>query len=254
MGIEIFSLEGKTALVTGASRGIGAGIAVGFAEAGADVALAARTVADLEAVAGKIAAIGRRAVVIPCDVTDAEQVRACVDKTIADLGHLDILVNNAGGNRFMFPVVATREDGWDKGMALNLRSAFLFCKYAGPHMLERGGGSIINMSTAAALRSSPTLAAYAAAKAGLISLTRTLAAEFGNSGPRVNAICPGWVKTALNENLWGNPATKSAVVQAVPMGRWGKVEEIVPAAIFLASDASSYVTGSALVVDGGQTA
>jgi 2-deoxy-D-gluconate 3-dehydrogenase len=254
MGIEIFSLEGKTALVTGASRGIGAAIAIAFAEAGADVAVSARTVADLESVAGKVAATGRHGVAIPCDVTDQGQVKACVDRAIAELGRIDVLVNNAGGTRFMAPLVDTREEGWDKGINLNLRNVFLFCKYVAAHMLERGGGSIVNVASTGGLHSSPTLSFYGAAKAGVIHLTKTLAVEFGDRGPRVNAIAPGWVKTDLNRNLWGDPQVAPEVVRRVPLQRWGETGEMVGAAIYLASDASSYVTGTTIVLDGGAIA
>jgi NAD(P)-dependent dehydrogenase (short-subunit alcohol dehydrogenase family) len=254
MGLEIFSLEGKTALVTGASRGIGSAIAFAFAEAGADVVAAARSVEDIEAVAGKVQAAGRKGVAIACDVTDKEQVRSCVEAAIKALGKIDILVNNAGGARFMAPVVATREDGWEKIIRLNLDAVFQFSKYVGEHMISRGTGSIINISSVGGVRSSPALAAYGAAKAGVLNLTRSMAIEFGAQGPRVNAIAPGWVKTDLNRNLWEDPQTSAAMMTAVPMARWGDTKEIVGAAIYLASEASSYQTGSTIVVDGGITA
>jgi NAD(P)-dependent dehydrogenase (short-subunit alcohol dehydrogenase family) len=254
MGLEMFSLEGKTALVTGASRGIGSAIAIAFGEAGADVAASARSVEDIEAVAGKVQASGRKGVAIPCDVTDRAQVRTCVDEAIARLGRIDILVNNAGGTRFMAPVVATREDGWEKIIRLNLDAVFLFSKYVGEHMISRGTGSIINISSVGGVRSSPAMAAYGAAKAGVLNLTRSMAREFGAQGPRVNAIAPGWVRTDLNRNLWEDPQTSAAMMTTVPMARWGDTKDIVGAAIYLASEASAYTTGSTIVVDGGVTA
>ncbi len=252
MGLEIFSLEGKRALVTGASRGIGEAIAIAFAEAGADVAVTARSTTDLEQVAGKIAATGRRGVPITCDVTRSDDVARCVETALGQLGGIDILVNNAGGTRFMAPLLTTREEGWDKGIALNLKSVFLFCQHVGRHMVDRGAGSVINVASTAALHSSPTLSFYGAAKAGVVNLTKTLAIEWGHAGVRCNAICPGWVKTALNTNLWGeDPATAAATVQGVALGRWGETSDIVGAAIYLASDSSLYTTGAVIQIDGG---
>ncbi len=252
MGIEMFSLEGKRALVTGASRGIGAAIAIAYAEAGADVAVSARSESDLEDVAGKARATGRKAVVIPCDVTQRDQVYAAVERTVAELGGIDILVNNAGGSKFMAPLVATREEGWEKGIRLNLDSVFWFCKAAAPHLLGQGSGSVINISSVAGVRSSPLLTFYGAAKAGVINLTKSLAIEWGESGVRVNAIAPGWVKTDLNKVLWSDPQTQEGMVRPIPLKRLGEVEDMTGAAIFLASDAASYVTGHTIVIDGGQ--
>ena len=251
MGTEIFSLEGKRALVTGASRGIGAAIAVAFAECGADVAVTARSTADLEEVAGKIEATGRQGVPITCDVTKTEDVARCVESALGRLGGIDVLVNNAGGTRFMAPVLTTREEGWDKGINLNLKSAFLFCQKVGAHMVERGSGSVVNVASTAALHASPTLAFYGAAKAGLVNLTKTLAIEWGHARVRANVICPGWVKTALNTNLWEDPETERATVERVALGRWGETSDIVGAAIYLASDASAYMTGGVIQIDGG---
>jgi NAD(P)-dependent dehydrogenase (short-subunit alcohol dehydrogenase family) len=254
MGLEIFSLEGKTALVTGASRGIGAAIALAYAEAGADVAVAARTTADLEEVAGKIEANGRRAVPITCDATNPDQVRACVDRTLTELDHIDVLVNNAGGTRFIAPFLETRDEGWFKGINVNLHTAYYFCKAAGPHLVERGGGSVINVASAGGLHGVPTMSFYGAAKAAVIHLTRTLALEWGHVGVRVNALCPGWVRTDLNRNLWEEPSAASATISRVALGRWGETSDVVGAAIWLASDASAYVTGATIVIDGGQMA
>jgi 2-deoxy-D-gluconate 3-dehydrogenase len=253
MGIEIFSLEGRAALVTGASRGIGAAIAMAYAEAGADVALAARSADDIEALAGKIEALGRKAVAIPTDVTDVDQIDACVARAIEALGGLDILVNNAGGSRFMAPAVDTRREGWTKAIKLNLDQVFYFCQTAGKHMLERGRGSVINMSSVAGVSAAPTLSYYSAAKHGVIGLTKTLAVEWGTSNVRCNAICPGWVKTDLNKAIWSNDTMAAEFVKDQPIKRWGEVSDITGAAVWLASDASAYVTGTAIVIDGGQT-
>jgi 2-deoxy-D-gluconate 3-dehydrogenase len=254
MGLDMFSLEGKTALVTGASRGIGEAIALAYAEAGADVAVAARSTADIESLAGKIEATGRKAIAITTDVTDPDAVDACVAKTIDALGSLDILVNNAGGTAFMAPAVDTRRDGWQKAIRLNLDSVFFFCQAAGKHMLARGSGSVINMSSMAGLHGAPTLSYYAAAKHGVIGLTKTLAIEWGAQNVRANAICPGWVKTDLNKILWDGADAGKAWVAQQPIQRWGVVEDITGAAIWLASDASAYVTGAAIPIDGGVNA
>jgi NAD(P)-dependent dehydrogenase (short-subunit alcohol dehydrogenase family) len=252
MGTEIFSLEGKRALVTGASRGIGHAVALGFAECGADVAVSARSTADLEDLAGKISATGRRGIPITCDVTKTDEIVRCVDEAIAGLGGIDILVNNAGGTRFMAPVLGLREEGWDKAINLNLKSVFTFCQKVGAHMVERGSGSVINVASVGGLHASPTLSFYGAAKAGVVSLTKTLSVEWGHAGVRVNALCPGWVKTELNRNLWGeDPETAAATVANVPMQRWGETSDIVGAAVYLASDAAAYTTGAVMVIDGG---
>lgn len=254
MGIEMFSLEGKTALVTGASRGIGAAIALAFAEAGADVALAARSTGDIETLAGKVEASGRRALPVTTDVTDRAQIEACVRRTIAELGKIDILVNNAGGTKFMAPLVDTRAEGWEKAMRLNLDSVFHFSQFVGKHMLERNAGSVINISSAAGVSGAPTLSYYAAAKHGVIGLTKTAAVEWGASGVRCNAICPGWIRTDLNRNIWQNDAMAFEFVKDQAIKRWGETSDVTGCAIWLASDASLYVTGAVIVVDGGALA
>src|SRR6266516_4567504 len=254
MGLEVFSLEGKSALVTGASRGIGAAIVTAFAEVGADVALAARSTSDIEQLAGKIESLGRRAISITTDVTDPEDVRACVAKTLDGFGKIDTLVNNAGGTRFMAPLIDLRPDGWHKAIALNLDSVFMFCQEAGRHMVARGSGSVINMSSVAGVHGAPALSYYSAAKHAVVGLTKTLAMEWGDSGVRVNALCPGWVKTELNRPFWSDPETSASFVQNQPIKRWGEPEEIAAAAVWLASEAASYVTGSTIVIDGGALA
>ncbi len=252
--MSLFDLTGKNAFVTGASRGIGKAIAVALADAGADVALVARSADGLAETAGAVASAGRRAIVLPTDVTGQEAVADAVAQAIDQLGHVDIVVNNAGGSNFMVPFRDLRLSGWDKLIQLNLSSAVYVCHAFAGHLLDRGKGSIINVASVAGVASAPTMSPYGAAKAALISLTKSLAVEWGASGVRVNALCPGWTATALNKTLWEDPVAGPATIAGVPMQRWGSPEEMAGAAVFLASDASSFMTGQALVVDGGQTA
>lgn len=247
-------LEGKVALVTGASRGIGRAVALAFAGSGADIVPAARSEIHLESVAAEARALGRRASPVTCDVTDANQIAACVEGAVAAFGRIDILVNNAGGAGFIAPVLDTRDEWWRTAIDLNLNSVFAFCKAVGRHMLKNGRGSVINVASTAGLHATPNRAFYGAAKAAVIHLSRTLAAEWGKSGVRVNALCPGWVKTDLTRPLWANNSAASATIGNVPLGRWGDPSDIAPAAVWLASDASAYVSGAVVTVDGGQTA
>ncbi|MDQ3982832.1 MAG: SDR family oxidoreductase [Actinomycetota bacterium] len=254
MTIERFSLAGKIAVVTGASRGIGRAIAIGFAEAGADVAVAARTEGDLETLAKEIDSLGRRALVVRTDVTKREDIEALIDRTVAELGGLDVLVNNAGGSNFTSPLVGLRPAGWDKLRTLNLDSVFHGTQLAAQKMLEHGGGSIIQISSVAGIEGAPGLSPYSAAKGGVRLFTQAVAKELAGSGVRVNVIAPGWIDTPLNDWMTKDQSILQTVEATIPMGRIGRADEIVGAAIYLASDASSYVTGTTLVIDGGQTA
>jgi 2-deoxy-D-gluconate 3-dehydrogenase len=249
-----FDLTGKTALVTGASRGIGRAIAVGLAQAGADLAVSARDEGQLRELATEIEALGRKAVVLPADVTDADACRQLGTDAITQLGQLDVLVNNAGGSSYMGPFTGLRFSGWEKVMRLNVDSIVHLSQVVGTHMLERGSGSVINVASVAGLTGTPALAPYGASKAAVISLTKSLALEWGPQGVRVNALCPGWTKTDLNKDLWSNEELAAAMVEPTGLKRWAVVDEMVGPTVFLASDASSYLTGQALVVDGGQTA
>jgi NAD(P)-dependent dehydrogenase (short-subunit alcohol dehydrogenase family) len=249
-----FDLSGKKAFVTGASRGIGRVIAVALAAAGADVAIAARSQDGLEQTAREVTAVGRKAFVFPLDVTRQQDVVAAVTEAIKMLGHLDIVFNNAGGSNFMVPFLDMRISGWEKVLRLNLDSTVYVCQAVGPHLRERGSGSVINVASVAGLAAAPGLVPYGASKAAVVSLTRTLAVEWAPLGIRVNALCPGWTATDLNKNLWDGPDGGEATVANVPMRRWARPEEMAGPAVFLASDASSYMTGQVLVVDGGQLA
>jgi len=249
-----FDLVGRTALVTGSSRGIGRATAVAFARAGADVAVNARTEEALAGVREAVEAHGRKAVAVPADVTDADAVRRMVDDAIGGLGKLDIVVNNAGGNTLAVPLVQTRFTGWQKVQRFNLDSVVHVLQAVGPHLDEQGGGSVINVTSIAGLSSVPHMSAYGAAKAAVISLTKAIALESAGSDIRVNALCPGWTATDLTAFLRESDRREEKVLRDVPMRRWGRPEEIANAAVFRASDASSYVTGQVLVVDGGYMA
>src|SRR5918999_4351976 len=251
---KMFSLDGRVALVTGASRGIGRSIAIGLAEAGADVALASRNEQDLETVAKEIGAFDKNALVIPTDVTDRDQIEAAIEKTESKLGKLQILVNNAGGTRFMSPLTNLRPEGWTKMLTLNLDSVFHATQLAAQRMVANGGGSIIQISSVAGIAGAPSLSFYSAAKGGVRLFSQAIAKELATSNVRVNSIAPGWIATDLNAPFHDDPKTSESIVSTIPMQRWGQPEDIVGAAIFLASDASSFVTGTTLVIDGGQSA
>ena len=254
MSTDIFSLKDKVAVVTGASRGIGRAIALGFARAGADVAVAARSEADLKSLADEIEEVGRRALVAPTDVTNRDEIESLIARTVDELGGLHILVNNAGGTKFMSPIVGLRPDGWDKAINLNLNSVFHATQLAAQHMAANGGGSIIQVSSVAGIMGTPGLSFYSAAKGAVRLLSQSVAKELAESNVRVNSIAPGWVATDLNSNLRQDEATDKYITDMVPMKRWGDVEDIVAPAIFLTSDAAAFVTGATIVVDGGQTA
>lgn len=251
--MSLFDLTGRSAFVTGASRGIGRVIAVALAEAGADVALVARNADGLAQTASAVEATGRRACVVPADVTSYDAVTAAAATAIDQLGAVDIVVNNAGGSDFMVPFRDLRLAGWDKLLALNLSSAVYVCHAFAGHLLDRGRGSVINVASVAGVSAAPTMGPYGASKAGLISLTKTLAMEWGTAGVRVNALCPGWTATDLNRTLWEDPVVGPATVASSAMKRWASAAEMAGPAVFLASDAASFMTGQTLVVDGGQT-
>ena len=246
-------LDGKIALVTGGSKGIGRAIALSLAEAGADVAIAARGQEALEKTSREIEERGRQALAVPTDVSDQEQVRVLIDRTITDLGALDILVNNAGAAPFMSSLDAIRPEGFDKYFRLNFMSAFYATQAAAPLFVQRRSGCMISIASVAGLIASPGLTYYASAKAALISLTRTAAREWAPFGVRANVIAPGWIETDMNVEARRNEGFTNTIRDMIPLGRWGRAEEVASVARFLASDAASFITGSVIVVDGGQT-
>ena len=248
------SLSGKKAIVTGASRGIGRAIAEDFARAGADVAVIARDEERLAEVASVIQSHGQIGVVAVADVMDPEVFRGALAAAVESLGGVDILVNNAGGNRFTVPLAQTRFSGWSKTVRLNLESVVHACQEILPVMYEQESGSVINISSVTALRGAPGMSHYAAAKAGIVSLTQSVALESAALGVRVNALLPGWIYTEFTEFLRASDRDEEVVLSRVPMGRWGEPQEIAAVAQFLASDAASFMTGQAISVDGGLSA
>jgi NAD(P)-dependent dehydrogenase (short-subunit alcohol dehydrogenase family) len=250
VSIDRFALTGKIALVTGASRGIGKAVALGFANAGADVAICSRKLENVEPVAGEIEKLGRRVFASAADVSNREDIERFVSETLTKFGQIDILVNNVARS-IMSPIMNLREDGWDKIMNTNLKSYFLFSQAVGQIMMGQGSGVIINVSSVAGQKAAPLLGAYSVSKAGVDMLTKVLAKELAGVGVRVNAISPGMVETKFSEAIWSSPEMHAEVVRDIPLGRLATTDEIVGLAIFLASDAASYVTGAIVNIDGG---
>lgn len=249
-----FSLSNKTALVTGASQGIGRAIALALAGAGADVLLASRDQNKLKSVATDIEDLGRNAVVIQADFAHEEQIEQLFIKAAQETERLDILVNNVGVNPSRRPFENSLEEEWELIINVNLIGTMRCLIAFGNHFAQQKGGSVINITSIASIRGAPTLGAYAATKGALHSLTMTLALEWANREIRVNAIAPGYVKTELTRKVWSKPEKYEDVLKKIPMGRFAQPEEIAPAAVFLASDAASYITGTTLILDGGWTA
>ena len=252
--LDSFRLGNKNALVTGGSKGLGRVIATALAQAGANVAIVSRTELEGQKTASEIAdATGRKIVSHAADVTDGKQVARMIEYAQSELGPIDILVNNAGANTRGLAQELSEED-FDAIVAINLKSPFLCSRILGPQMCERGWGRVINMGSILSVVAIAGRAPYCSAKAGVANLTRVLALEWAQSGVTVNAICPGPFATDMNKPLLDDPEKYKAFVSKIPMGRWGELNEIAGAAVFLASDASTFVTGSTLFVDGGWTA
>jgi len=252
--LESFRLDDKVALITGGARGLGLTMATALAEAGASIALAGRSIGPCEEAASAIAtATGRRASAFYADVTAAADIERLVSSVESALGRIDILINNAGVN-IRGTVDQLSEEDWDTVIDTNLKGPFLCARAIGPGMVNRRWGRVINLGSILGAVGLGGRAPYASSKAGVINLTRVLALEWAGTGVTANAICPGPFATEMNRQLLNDPVKYQEFVRRIPMGRWGELDEIAGAVVFLASDASSFVTGSALFVDGGWTA
>ncbi len=248
-----FSLEGKVALVTGASKGIGEAIANYFAAAGAKVIVSSRKKEAVEAVANEIKKKGFEATSIACHMGDMGDVHLLAEEASAQYGRVDILVNNAAANPVFGPVVETSSEAFDKIISVNVKGPFELAKKIYPLMKEKKSGSVINISSIGGLRPEAGLGIYSMSKAALISLTKVMAKEWGDDNIRANVICPGLIKTKFSEALWSNDKMMAMMMKILPIKRVGTPEEIAALALYLASDASAYCTGSVFTADGGFT-
>ncbi|MBM4220375.1 MAG: SDR family oxidoreductase [Gammaproteobacteria bacterium] len=252
-GISMFELTGKVAIITGSSRGIGRSIAENMARAGARVVISSRKADACSATADAIRSAGGEAIAVPCNISDKEQLRALVDKTLAEWGRIDILVCNAAVNPYFGPMSGMPDDAYDKIMNSNVRSNFWLCNMAAPHLVAGGDGSIVIVSSIGGNPRSGSLAVYGMSKAADFSLVKSLAIEWGPKGVRANCIAPGLIKTDMSRALWENPKLLKNVEEGTPVRRIGLPDDIGGVAVFLASKAAAYLTGQTIVVDGGIT-
>ena len=248
-----FRLDGQVALVTGASTGLGRGCALALADAGADVAVTSRDMAEAEAVAAEVRAMGRRALPVALEVTSLESIDAAVAAVEDQFGAIDVLINNAGIN-IPEPALEVSEEHWDRVLDTNLKGLFFCAQRVGRGMVARGRGKIVNVASQMGLVGGRLRAAYCSSKGGVVQLTKVLAIEWSPSGVNVNAVAPTFLRTPFSEPMFADEAFYREVVAKIPLGRVGEVEDVLGAIVFLASPASDLVTGHTLLVDGGWTA
>lgn len=251
MDTSYLSLAGKVALVTGGSRGIGRAIALQFADAGADVIVSSRKLPDLEKVADEIRGMGRRGLAVAAHNAKMDELRNLVEKVKEEFGRIDILVNNAAANPIMCSVLDMEEPPFDIIMNVNIKGYFFLSQAAAKMMVKHGGGVIISISSVGGISPDPGLAAYCMSKAAIIMMTKAMALELGQHNIRVNAIAPGIVKTRFSQALWSNEEILTAELAKMPLRRISEPEEIARTALYLASDASNFMTGHTVVLDGG---
>jgi NAD(P)-dependent dehydrogenase (short-subunit alcohol dehydrogenase family) len=253
VSVADFSLAGKVAIVTGGSRGIGRSIAIGLAEHGADVAIAARKPEPLAEALAALAETGRRAIAVPTNVRRTDELRRLVEETLRQLGRVDVLVNNAGTSPVYGPVQEIDERAWDSIMATNVKSAHLLSNFAREAMLGHGeGGSIIHVGSIGGFLASDVIGGYSVSKAALVMLTQVQAKTWGRDGIRVNCIAPGLIQTEFSRPLWDDPRFLEATLRDSALHRIATADEMAGAAVFLASRASSFMTGQTLILDGGR--
>lgn len=253
MEVPTFSLENKVTLVTGGSKGIGYGMAAGLAQAGSHLIIVSRNREELETAAHQLSVYGTQVIPIPCDVSIADQVGSMVERAATELGRIDVLVNNAGMN-IRKPLPEYEEADWDQVLSVNLKGIFLVGREVSKSMIRAGSGSIINISSIFGSVAMPYQTGYAASKGGINQLTRVWATELASHNIRVNAIAPAYIETPMTSGWLNDPERLRQIVANTPLGRLGKLKDLIGPIVFLASDASEYVTGHVLHVDGGWTA